>query len=197
MEGAHNEIFPEIDVPFDQSPWPRADVAIRTTGDPEALRKSVGAIITSMDPNLPMANVKTMDQIVDETFLEDRSVSGLFAVFAVAALLLAAIGIYGVMSFSVAQRTHEIGLRMALGADRSNVMRLILREGLILALLGLAVGLLGGVLVGRAVQKHCSIRWARSISRPCAWLQCCYLPQPCLLVIFPLAAQPRSIPWWR
>ncbi len=94
-----------------------------------------------------------MDQIVDTTFLEDRSVSGLFAVFAVAALLLAAIGIYGVMSFSVTQRTHEIGLRMALGADRSHVLRLILREGLVLALFGLGVGLLGGILVGRAVQS--------------------------------------------
>ena len=153
MDGAREEVFPEIDVPFDQSPWPQADVAIRTGGDPEAIRRSAAAVINSVDPDLPMAHVKTMDQVVEETFLEDRSVSGLFAVFAVAALLLAAIGIYGVMSFAVAQRTHEIGLRMALGADRSHVLRLILREGLVLALTGLGLGLLGGVLVGRAVQS--------------------------------------------
>ncbi len=196
MEGAHNEIFPEIDVPFDQSPWPRADVAIRTTGDPEALRKSVGAIITSMDPNLPMADVKTMDQIVDETFLEDRSVSGLFAVFAVAALLLAAIGIYGVMSFSVAQRTHEIGLRMALGADRSNVMRLILKEGLVLALFGLAVGLLGGILVGRAVQSTLYQVGAIDLPTLClvavlllaAALSACYLPARRATKVNPMVA---------
>jgi predicted permease len=153
MAGVREEIYPEIDVPFDQSPWPEADVAIRTAGDPDLLRKSVGAVISSMDPNLPMADVKTMDQIMSETFLEDRSVSGLFAVFAVAALLLAALGIYGVISFSVAQRTHEIGLRMALGADRGRVMRLVLKEGLTLAVIGLGLGLVGGILVGRAVQS--------------------------------------------
>jgi putative ABC transport system permease protein len=153
MDGARDDIYPEIDVPFDQSPFPEADVAIRTAGDPGTILKSATAVINSMDPDLPMAHVKTMDQVVDDTFLEDRSVSGLFVVFAVAALLLAAIGIYGVMSFSVAQRTHEIGLRMALGADRSHVLRLILREGLVLAVIGLGLGLLGGVLVGHAVHS--------------------------------------------
>ena len=151
--GAREDIYPEIDVPFEQSPWPQVDVAIRTSGDPDAMRRSAGSVISSIDADLPMSNVKTMDQLVDETFLEDRSVSGLFAAFAAAALLLAAIGIYGVMSFSVAQRTHEIGLRMALGADRPQVLRLILREGLILASVGLAIGLVGGIFVGRAVQS--------------------------------------------
>jgi predicted permease len=151
--GARQKDYAEIDVPFYQSPWPQVDVAIRTAGDPEAMGRSVGAVINSMDPDLPMSHVKTMDQLVDESFLLDRSVSGLFAVFAATALMLAAIGIYGVMSFSVAQLTHEIGLRMALGADRSQVLKLIMKEGLVLALIGLGLGLLGGVLVGRAVQS--------------------------------------------
>ena len=139
-------------MPFYQSPWHRANVAIRTAGDPEAIQKSVAAVISSIDPNLPMDAVKTMDQLRDESFLEDRSVTGLFGAFAIAALLLAAIGIYGVMAFSVAQRTREMGLRIALGADRSQVLWLILNEGFILALIGLGIGLLGGLLVGHAIQ---------------------------------------------
>lgn len=194
--GAREEIYPEIDVPFDQNPWPRVDVAIRTTGDPDRMRRSVGAVINSIDPDLPMANVKTMTQLVDETFLEDRSVSGLFTVFAVAALLLAAIGIYGVMSFSVAQRTHEIGLRMALGADRPQVLRLILREGLILASIGLAIGLVGGVFVGRAVQSMLYKVAALDLTSLCAVavllfaaaLLACYLPARKATKVDPMVA---------
>lgn len=153
MLGARRNMYPEIDVPFYQSPWPQADVAIRTSGDPEEIRKSAGAIITSMDPNLPMYGVQTMDQIVDQNFMEDRSVATLFAILAAAALLLAAIGIYGVMAFSVAQRTHEIGLRMALGADRNQVLTLVLKEGAVLALFGMCLGLVGASFVGRAMQS--------------------------------------------
>jgi putative ABC transport system permease protein len=153
MLGARRNMYPEIDVPFYQSPWPQADVAIRTSGDPEEIRKSAGAIITSMDPNLPMYGVQTMDQIVDQNFMEDRSIATLFAILAAAALLLAAIGIYGVMAFSVAQRTHEIGLRMALGADRKQVLTLVLKEGAVLALFGMCLGLVGASFVGRAMQS--------------------------------------------
>jgi len=153
MEGPRSDIDGEIDVPFYQSPWPRVDVAIRTAGDPEALRKNVAAVVNSMDPDLPMDGVKTMEQIRDETFLEDQSVTELFGVFAAAALLLATIGIYGVMAFSVARRTREIGVRMALGADRSQVLRLVFKEGVVLAFAGIGLGLLGGVFVGRAIRS--------------------------------------------
>jgi len=153
MLGARRNMYPEIDVPFYQSPWPQVNVAVRTHGDPEEIRKSAGAIITSMDPNLPMYGVQTMDQIVDQNFMEDRSIATLFAILAAAALLLAAIGIYGVMAFSVAQRTHEIGLRMALGADRNQVLTLVLKEGAVLALFGMCLGLVGASFVGRAMQS--------------------------------------------
>jgi putative ABC transport system permease protein len=96
--------------------------------------------------------VKTMDQLVHESLANERFSTALFASFAGVALLLAAIGIYGVMSFAVAQRTHEIGLRMALGAGPQQVLRLVLREGMLLALVGLGVGLAGTYFVGRLMK---------------------------------------------
>ena len=97
--------FPEIDVPFWQSPWPQAGIAVRTQGDPGAMSKSIAAAVHSVDPNLPLANIKTMDQIFEESLLGDQFIAALFGSFAGTALLLASLGIYGVMAFGVAQRT--------------------------------------------------------------------------------------------
>ena len=151
--GPHGAAFPEIDVPFAQSPWPQATIAVRTSGDPAALSSSIADIVQSFDSNLPLAAVKTMDQLLNEAKGADRFTALLFGSFAGIALLLAALGIYGVMSFAVAQRTHEIGLRMALGADGGRVLSLILREGIILALLGVVLGLAGAYFVGRGMQS--------------------------------------------
>jgi putative ABC transport system permease protein len=150
--GPKDDQFPEIDVPFYQSPWPGAVMAVRTQGDPASLQQSIAAVIRSVDPDLPMANVRTMEQIIDESKSNDRFTTALFASFAGVALVLAAFGIYGVMAFAVAQRTHEIGLRMALGAGRGQVIGSILKEGLITALIGVVLGSGGAYLVGRAMQ---------------------------------------------
>jgi putative ABC transport system permease protein len=101
-----------------------------------------------------MAEVMTMDQIVDESMDSERFEALLFGSFSGVALLLAALGIYGVMAFEVEQRTHEIGLRMALGAGRAQVLALILKDGMIQAVAGLALGFVGAFFVGRAMQSR-------------------------------------------
>ena len=111
-------------------------------------------MVRSIDPDLPMAEVMTMDQIVDESMDSERFEALLFGSFSGVALLLAALGIYGVMAFEVEQRTHEIGLRMALGAGRAQVLALILKDGMIQAVAGLALGFVGAFFVGRAMQSR-------------------------------------------
>jgi len=147
-----NQDSPEIYVPFWQAPWPSAAMAVRTSGDPGMMTKSIAATVASLDRDLPITNVRTMDQIVSEVRASDRFLTVLYATFAAFALLLAAVGIYGVMAFAVGERTHEIGLRMALGASRRSVLAMILQEGAALALAGSGFGLIGALFVGQAMK---------------------------------------------
>jgi putative ABC transport system permease protein len=144
---------PEIDVPFSQSLLPSVTIGVRTANDPAAMARSVAGAVHSVDPQIALAQVQTMDEVKESLLVGDRFTLLMYGGFAALALLLAAVGIYGVMAFTVSQRTQEIGLRIALGASRANVTGLIVREGAFLALIGLAMGIGGAVLVGRTMQS--------------------------------------------
>jgi putative ABC transport system permease protein len=147
------EDYSEIYVPFSQSPWPQASMVVKTEGDPKSVIKSIDAAVSSVDPDLPLAGVRTIDELIDEALAIDRFTVVLFSCFGVLGLLLAAVGIYGVTAFGVGQRTHEMGIRLALGAQRWRVIKLVLKEGTILAITGSAIGLIGAYLVGRAMES--------------------------------------------
>jgi putative ABC transport system permease protein len=147
------QIRPAILVPFWQIPWPQASFGVRTAEEPLSMQRSIAAAVHSVDPEVALARPKTLDQIRGETMANERFMLILFGSFAVVALFLAALGIYAVMAFSVAQRSHEIALRMALGATPNRVVALVVREGATLAAIGLGLGLVGAYFVGRAMQN--------------------------------------------
>ena len=144
---------PEIDVPFAQSLLPSVTIGVRTAEDPAAMSRTVAAAVHSIDPEVALAYLRPMDEVKEKLMVGDRFTLLLYAGFALLALVLAAVGIYGLMAFTVSQRTQEIGLRIALGASRNNVTSLIVGEGSILALIGLGLAIGGAVLVGRAMQS--------------------------------------------
>jgi putative ABC transport system permease protein len=130
---------------------PRMEMVVRTDSEPASMVRAVAGAVRSADPSLPFFEVTPVDQRVRELDAPRRFQTGLFGIFAACALLLAAVGLHGLLSSSVEQRTREIGIRVALGATSSSVMRLILREGLLCAVVGSAIGMAGAVAAGRAL----------------------------------------------
>jgi predicted permease len=131
----------------------RINVLTRTDVEPSSLTSAVRGEITALNKSQPVFNVRTMDQIVSQSVAPRRFSMLLLTVFAVVALALASIGIYGMMSYAVAQRTREIGLRMTLGAQRGNVLRLVIGQGMKLAIIGVGLGLLAAVVLTRTMKS--------------------------------------------
>jgi putative ABC transport system permease protein len=138
---------------FDQFTFNDNWLLVRTKGDAKSFIPTLRQTVWAMDRDLPLENVRTMDELLGETIADSRFNTALLSLFAVVAMLLAAIGIYGVLAFTVAQRTSEIGIRMALGAQRSSVLRLIVGNGLALTLIGVVIGAAGALVATRALER--------------------------------------------
>jgi macrolide transport system ATP-binding/permease protein len=171
-------------------------LVVRTKGNPESLFGPVRSQVQSLDPNLPIFDSKTLTMHMQFALFPSKVAATVLGVFGLVALMLAAIGVYGVTSYAVAQRTHEIGIRLALGAQLSDVLRLVLRQGLILTIIGVAIGLLGAYVAMRAIT---SVLYGVSATDPLTFvfvsglliavaLIACYVPARRATKVDPLVA---------
>src|SRR5439155_5719428 len=135
----------EMYMPFAQEPEPSTALMIRTTNNPESIAAAVRREVQTLDKTQLVHSVRTLDNVMSESVATPRFRTSLLGVFALVALILAIVGIYGVMSYAVTQRTHEIGIRMALGARAVDVLKLIVRNGMGPVLLGVTLGLAGAI----------------------------------------------------
>jgi putative ABC transport system permease protein len=139
----------ELYLPFAEQPASSVGLALRSSGDPQLLVANIKTAVREIDPNQPISEVATMQKMIDEFFERPRFNFMLFGSFAVLALTLSIVGIYALVSHSVARRTHEIGIRMALGAQRRSVLLLFMRDGAFVAMAGIALGLTGAIATAR------------------------------------------------
>jgi len=152
-EGLDAPYTPHLFLPSRQFPLNAMTVYIRTTSSPEALEEPVRREIQAIDPDLPVFGVRALRSIISDSLAPRRFAMQILGFFAATAMLLAAIGIYGVMAYFVSQRVREIGVRMALGAQRADVMKLIVWKGMSLALVGVMTGLVAAIALTRLISR--------------------------------------------
>jgi putative ABC transport system permease protein len=153
---------------------------VRAAGSPAALVTQMRREIQALEPNLPLPQVETMRETIAASLYVPRMGAVLLAVFSGLALILASLGVYGVLAFSIARRTREIGIRMALGADRRGVLRLVLREGMTLVAVGLALGLAGGYYASESIRTFLFVVSPQDAAT--------FVVVPCVLVVVALVA---------
>ena len=150
---ALNQESPAVYYPSVARVWPRMDMVVRTEGEPTAIVANVRQAVRALDADIPISNVRTEEAWISANAAQPRLNAVLLGLFSSVALLIAAVGVYGILAYSVNQRTREIGLRMALGASRGGVLRLIVREGMTVGLAGIAIGVAGAFLLGRTMSS--------------------------------------------
>jgi len=148
-QGLAEETRPQLYLPFSQLPWSSMNLILRTEGPPQIVIGAVRTQIAAIDPDQPLTDVQTVDDLMDTARAQPRFLLMLVGGFAGLALVLAVIGIYGVLSFSVAQRRQEFGVRMAMGADRDHILAVVLKHGFVLALVGVGLGLAAAFLLAK------------------------------------------------
>jgi predicted permease len=149
-EGVRNDVPPTMFVPALQS-RPATVFQVRTAGDPTPIVGAIREAVRQIDPGLPLTDVSTQAEQIDKNLQQERVFAQAYAMFGALAMLIASIGLFGLMSYSVARRTNEIGIRMALGAESRHVLRLVMSESMVLVLLGIVVGLAAALAAGRLV----------------------------------------------
>ena len=198
-----DEIPPTVYSSFRQErPMSFATFEVRTSGDPAAVVAAMREAVKEIEPNLPLGAIKTQIEQADETLNMERLFAKLLTLFGLLAQQLAAIGLFGVLAYTVSQRTHEIGIRMALGADRASVMKMILRQGMVLAVIGVVLGLAGAYVLTKYLEswiKLSDMLFGVKVSDPLTYgviavlltlvaLVACYIPARRATRVDPLVA---------
>jgi putative ABC transport system permease protein len=152
-KGLAQDTQAQVYIPFPQLPWANMNLLVRTSMPPQSITSAVRAQTSAVDPDQPVTSIQTVDELINSSRAQPRFIMLLLGIFSATALTLALIGIYGVLAYSVAERRHELGIRLALGANRADVLLMIVRQGLMLATAGIAIGLIAALLLTKLMSS--------------------------------------------